>query len=151
MRALVDKIHAEGFKAQLWWGPLITHPQSEMLKNHPERMLLNADGSKQRISFWNGWYQCPADPAVIEWHRQMVVKIIREWGYDGLKLDGMHMNAGAALLQPGAQARASGGLQSREMPDFFKMIFDTARSIKPDAMVEWCPCGDAYSFYMLPN
>jgi alpha-galactosidase len=150
MRALVNKIHAEGFKAQLWWGPLITHPQSETLKNHPERMLLNADGSKQRISFWNGWYQCPADPAVIEWHRQMVIKIVKEWGFDGLKLDGMHMNMAPPCYNP-AHKHAHPEDSVEKMPDFFKMIFDTARSIKPDVMIEWCPCGDAYSFYMLPN
>jgi alpha-galactosidase len=31
------------------------------------------------------------------------------------------------------------------------MIYDTARSIKPDALVEWCPCGTAFNFYNLPN
>src|ERR1019366_7776352 len=41
--------------------------------------------------------------------------------------------------------------ESVEMtPAFFKMIYDTARSIKPDAVVEFCPCGDEFSFYMLP-
>src|SRR5205085_4782322 len=37
------------------------------------------------------------------------------------------------------------------LPGFFKMIYDTARSIKPDALVEWCPCGTAFNFYNLPN
>ncbi len=30
------------------------------------------------------------------------------------------------------------------LPAFFKMIYDTARAIKPDALVEFCPCGTAY-------
>jgi alpha-galactosidase len=36
------------------------------------------------------------------------------------------------------------------LPKFFKMIYDTARSIKPDALVEFCPCGTSYSFFTLP-
>ena len=31
MRALVDKIHAEGFKAQLWWAPLAADPGTELV------------------------------------------------------------------------------------------------------------------------
>jgi alpha-galactosidase len=38
-----------------------------------------------------------------------------------------------------------------DLAKFFQMIYDTARSIKPDALVEWCPCGTAFNFYNLPN
>ena len=38
-----------------------------------------------------------------------------------------------------------------DLAKFFQMIYDTARSIKPDAIVEWCPCGTAFNFYNLPN
>ena len=51
---------------------------------------------------------CPADPAVVTYFRGLVVKIIRDWGYDGLKLDGQHMNGRAAVLQPGASSCAAG-------------------------------------------
>jgi alpha-galactosidase len=86
MRALVDKIHAEGFKAQLWWAPLTSDPGSTLAEKHPEWLLLNADGSKQTISYWNSWYLCPADRDVIEYHKRFVVKALRDWGFDGLKL-----------------------------------------------------------------
>ena len=65
MKAIVDKIHADGFKAQLWWAPLAADPGTELLKSHPDQLLLNADGSKQKISYWNSWYLCPAYPPVI--------------------------------------------------------------------------------------
>ena len=29
-------------------------------------------------------------------------------------------------------------------------VYDTARSIKPDSMVEFCPCGTGYSFFTMP-
>jgi alpha-galactosidase len=149
MRALVDKIHAEGFKAQLWWAPLTADPGTELVKKHAEWLLLNADGSKQKISYWNSWYLCPADPAVIEYHKAIVVKAIKDWSFDGLKLDGQHMNAAPPCYNP-AHKHARPEESVEGMPKFFQTLYDTARSIKPDALVEFCPCGTAYSFFTLP-
>jgi alpha-galactosidase len=36
------------------------------------------------------------------------------------------------------------------MPQFFRAIYETARQIKPDALVEFCPCGTGYNFFTLP-
>ncbi len=149
MRALVDEIHAQGFRAQLWWAPLAAKPDSTLVKNHPEQLLLNADGSKQRISYWNDWYLCPADPAVIEHHRRLVIKMLKEWDYDGLKLDGQHMNAVPPCYNPAHRHRRPEDAVEA-LPRFFRMIFETARSVKPDALVEWCPCGTSFNFYTLP-
>ncbi len=149
MRALVDKIHAEGFKAQLWWAPLAADPGTELVRKHPDWLLLNADGSKQKISYWNSWYLCPADPAVIEYHKAIVVKALRDWGFDGLKLDGQHMNGAPPCYNP-AHKHARPEESVEGMPKFFQALYDTAREVKPDALVEFCPCGTAYSFFTLP-
>ncbi len=149
MKALVDKIHAEGLRAQLWWLPLGARPESELVRKHPELLLLNADGSNEKISFFNDRYLCPAVPGVVEYHRKLVEKIIGEWGFDGLKLDGMHMNGAPPCYNP-AHKHARPEESVEAMPAFFKMIYDTARSIKPDVLVEWCPCGTAANFYTLP-
>jgi alpha-galactosidase len=149
MRALVDKIHAEGFKAQLWWAPLAADPGTEVVKKHAEWLLLNADGSKQKISYWNSWYLCPADPAVIDYHKAIVMKAIKDWGFDGLKLDGQHMNGAPSCYNP-AHKHATPEESVEGMPKFFQALYDTAREVKPDALVEFCPCGTAYSFFTLP-
>lgn len=150
MRALADKIHAQGFRAQIWWAPLAAKPDSNLVKEHPEQLLLNADGSKQKISYWNDWYLCPSDPAVLEHHKKLVVKMIRDWDFDGLKLDGQHMNGVPACHNPSHKhARPEESVEG--LAAFFKMIYDTARSIKPDALVEWCPCGTSFNFYTLPT
>ncbi len=149
MRVLVDKIRAQGLRAQLWWLPLGARPESELARKHPEMLLLNADGSKEKISFFNDWYLCPAVPAVVEYHRKLVEKIIGEWGFDGLKLDGMHMNGAPPCYNP-AHKHARPEESVEAMPAFFKMIYDTARRIRPDVLVEWCPCGTAANFYTLP-
>ncbi len=149
MKAMVDRIHADGFRAQLWWAPLASKPDTELLKKHPEQVLLNADGSKQKISYWNDWYLCPADPSVVEHHRGLVRKMFQDWGYDGLKLDGQHMNGVPPCYNPAHRhARPEDAVEA--LPKFFKMIFDTARSVKPDAVVEFCPCGTGFSFHTLP-
>lgn len=149
MRALVDKIHAEGFKAQLWWAPLAADPGSELAKKHPEWLLLNADGSKRKISYWNSWYLCPALPEVVAYHEAIVVKALRDWGFDGLKLDGQHMNGAPPCYNP-AHKHARPEESVEGMPKFFQALYQTARQTKPDALVEFCPCGTAYSFFTLP-
>jgi alpha-galactosidase len=149
MRAMVDRVHSDGFRAQLWWSPLAAKPVSDLAKQHPEMLLLNADGSKQKISYWDSWYLCPADPAVVEYHRKLVVKMFRDWGYDGLKLDGQFMNGVPPCYNPAHRhKRPEDSVEG--LPKFFEAIYDAARSIKPDALVEFCPCGTATSFFILP-
>ena len=101
MRALVDKIHAEGFKAQLWWAPLAADPGTELIKNHPEMLLLNADGSKQTISYWNSWYLCPADPAVIAYHKAIRCEGSPRLGFRWTQARRPAHERCASLLQPG--------------------------------------------------
>ena len=150
MKALVDRIHAEGFKAQLWWSPLSAVPDSKLLAEHPDFVLLNRDGSKRRISWWNSFYLCPSDRGVVEYHKALVRKILGEWGFDGLKLDGQHMNAVPPCYNPAHHhQRPEDSVEA--LPDFFREIYETARSVKPDALVEFCPCGTAYSFFTMPH
>ena len=150
MKALVDRIHQEGFRAQLWWSPLSAVPDSELLKNHPDYVLLNQDGSKQDVSWWNSYYLCPADHRVVEYHKALVRKILLDWGFDGLKLDGQHMNGAPACYNP-AHHHAQPEESVEAMPDFFREIYDTAQAVKPGALVEFCPCGTAYSFFTMPH
>jgi alpha-galactosidase len=150
MKALVDRIHEEGFKAQLWWSPLSAVPDSQLLKEHPDFLLLNRDGSKRKISWWNSFYMCPADRGVVEYHKALVRKILGEWGFDGLKLDGQHMNAVPPCYNPAHHhKRPEDSVEA--LPDFFRELYETARSVKPDALVEFCPCGTAYSFFTMPH
>jgi len=149
MRALVDRIHQEGFRAQLWWSPLSSVSDAELLKDHPDYALLNKDGSKQKISWWNSYYLCPADKRVVEYHKALVRKILLDWGFDGLKLDGQHMNGAPACYNP-AHHHAKPEDSVEAMPDFFRELYDTAQSIKPGALVEFCPCGTSFSFFTMP-
>jgi alpha-galactosidase len=150
MKALVDRIHQEGFKAQLWWSPLSAVPDSALLRDHPDYELLNRDGSTRKVSWWNSYYLCPADRRVVEYHKALVRKILVDWGFDGLKLDGQHMNGVPACYNP-AHHHTQPEESVEALPDFFKAIYDTAQSVKPGTLVEFCPCGTAFSFFTMPH
>ena len=150
IRALVDRIHQEGFKAQLWWSPLSAVPTSALLRDHPDYELLNRDGSKQKVSWWNSYYLCPADQRVVEYHQALVKKILVDWGFDGLKLDGQDMNGVPRCYNP-AHHHKEPEESVEGLPDFFQAIYKTAQSVKPGALVEFCPCGTAFSFFTMPH
>ena len=150
IKAMVDRIHQEGFKAQLWWSPLSAVPDSKLLTNEPELVLLNQDGSRRKISWWDSDYLCPANTRVIEYHKALVRKILVDWGFDGLKLDGQHMNGVPPCYnQAHHHKRPEDSVEA--LPDFFKAIYDEAQSAKPSSLVEFCPCGTAFSFYTMPH
>jgi len=150
MKALVDRIHQEGFKAQLWWSPLSAVPDSQLLHDHPDYELLNRDGSTRKVSWWDSYYLCPADRRVVDYHKALVRKILVDWGFDGLKLDGQHMNGVPACYNP-AHHHAQPEESVEALPDFFKAIYDTAQAVKPGTLVEFCPCGTAFSFFTMPH
>jgi alpha-galactosidase len=150
MKALVDRIHQEGFKAQLWWSPLSAVPSSKLLLDHPDYELLNSDGSTRKVSWWDSYYLCPADRRVVEYHKALVRKILADWGFDGLKLDGQDMNGVPACYNP-AHHHAQPEESVEALPDFFKAIYDTAQAVKPGTLVEFCPCGTAFSFFTMPH
>ena len=150
IKAMVDRIHQEGFKAQLWWSPLSAVPDSKLLTNEPDLALKNRDGSRRKISWWNSYYLCPANSRVVEYHKELVRKILVDWGFDGLKLDGQHMNGVPACYNPAHHhKRPEDSVEA--LPDFFREIYDAAQSAKPGSLVEFCPCGTAYSFFTMPH
>jgi alpha-galactosidase len=149
MKELVDRIHSAGLKAQLWWSPMSAAPDSDLLKSNPELVLRNQDGSPRKISWWNSLYLCPADPDVVEVQRQFVRKIIGEWGFDGLKLDGQYMNGAPACFNP-AHHHAHPEDSIEQLPQLFHAIYEEAQKLKPGALVEFCPCGTSYSFFTMP-
>lgn len=149
MRRLTATMHQAGLQAKLWWAPLAVDPGTDLIRDHADYLLLNEDGSKQDISWWDAYYLCPAYPPVQAYTRKLVEKIMRTWDYDGLKIDGQHLNAAPPCYNP-AHNHAYPEEAFEKVPEFFKAIYETARSIKPNAVVEICPCGTAYAFHTMP-
>jgi len=149
MKKLVDTIHAMGFKAQLWWAPMAVDPGTKLLAEHPDIILKNADGSPQIISWWDSYYMSPAYQPTLDHTKSMVDMFIGKWGFDGLKLDGQHLNACPPDYNP-THNLANPDDAPESVPNFFKLIYETAHQIKPGALIQLCPCGDAMSFYNMP-
>jgi alpha-galactosidase len=150
MKAIVDRIHKDGFRAQLWWSPMSAVLDSKLMKDHPDMLLKSRDQSNQKISWWGSYYLCPADRRVVEYHKALVRKILGEWGFDGLKLDGQFMNAAPRCYNP-AHHHARPEESVEAVPEFFRELYETAKQVKPDALVEFCPCGTSYSFFTMPH
>ena len=149
MITFVDKIHSYGLKAKLWWAPLAVDPETDLIKEHSDLLLINKEGKYQDITWWDSYYLCPAYEKTIDYTKGIVDKIIDKWGFDGLKIDGQHMNAAPPCYNTKHNHKYPE--ESVEaMPKFYDSIFDAVTKLKKNAVVEICPCGDAYSYYMLP-
>lgn len=149
MRGLVGAIKDAGLKARLWITPLAVDPGSDLLHDHTDMLLLDQNGAPQLITWWNSFYLCPAYAPTIEMTRQWIRKIFGEWGYQGLKIDGQHLNGVAPCYNP-AHNHARPEESFEKLQDFWKMVYDTAREVNPNAVVELCPCGTSYAFHNFP-
>jgi alpha-galactosidase len=149
MKALVASIHAAGLKAQLWWSPLAVRAGSPFERHHPEQLLLNGDASTRKISWWDAHYLCPAYAPVQADAAAFVRKALGEWGFDGLKIDGQHLNGAPRCFNP-AHHHEQPEASVTGVPEFFKAVFAASLAVKPDALVEICPCGTSYSFFTMP-
>ncbi len=149
MKAFVDAIKQQGMKAKLWIAPLAVDPGTDLLHKHSDQLLLDENGAVVDVSWWNAFTLCPAYQPVIDDAVALVRKAFLEWGYEGLKLDGQHLN-GVAPCYNKAHKHKYPEESVEKLQLFWKAIYDEAMRLNPNAVVEICPCGTAYSFFNLP-
>ena len=168
IKKIVDEYHQQGIKLQLWWLPLAVSdgqpwepigPEERtaaareqqknpatVLKEHPGWLILDRNGKPARL-FLNRAALCPALPEVQDYYQKLTEKFIRDWDFDGHKLD-MSFTM-PACYNPGHHHK-SPDESIRAMGDVFKAIFDTTRRLKPDSVTQVCPCGTAPNIAWLP-
>jgi alpha-galactosidase len=149
MQSFVSKINQAGLKAKLWWAPLAVDPGTDLLHEHSDMLLLDENGAVQDVTWWNSFYLCPAYEGTIEHSKALVKKMLGEWGYEGLKIDGQHLNGVAPCYNP-AHNHAYPEESVEKLAEFWEEIMKTAHEINPDAVIEICPCGTSYAFHNLP-
>lgn len=102
MKALADRIREAGCRPGLWLAPLVLHEDSAALRDHPEMALRRSEGEVLFVQTWLG--RCAVldctHPASGAWLREIVGIIVRDWGYEYLKLDAL-----AFAAQPASQVR----------------------------------------------
>ena len=146
MQQLVAKIRARSLKPRLWYAPLAAAPGSDLLHDHTDMLLLDKDGAVQNVSWWNSFYLCPAYTPTVDHTVALVRRFMSEWGFQGLKVDGQHLNGVAPCYNP-AHHHARPEESVERLPEFMQEIYRTATTLDPEAVVEVCPCGTAYSFF----
>ncbi len=168
MKNLVDKIHAKGLKVRLWWVPLAAQDSSysaerypDKMKNygygiqsrvalqHPDWFILDKNGNRVKVSWWNSYYFCPAVKGVVNFYEDFVRRAINEWGIDGFKIDGQNFNDVPECYNE-SHHHKNPNAAPRALPDFFKKINGLALKLKPGFVIQMCPCGTNFSIYNLP-
>jgi alpha-galactosidase len=148
MRKLVDKIHSMGLKAKIWWAPLAVDPQSKFFAANLDIPARNKDNAPQFITGWESYYMSPVYDKTIAHSRAVIKMFLQDWDFDGLKMDGMHINC----IGPdyNLEHKLKNPTEASEkLPSFFNMVYQTACSYKPHAVIQNCPCGCVLSFFNL--
>ena len=151
------QIHAAGGKSQIWWYPLCAedgdgrydsheYVVSQVLKQHPEWVVRHADGSVARNNRHLAML-CPALPEVQEYTRRLTEEFIRDWGFDGHKLDNIFTmpachNPAHHHTRPEESIAAFGKV--------YGIILETTRQLKPDSVTQICPCGTPITHSLIP-
>ncbi len=148
IKKLVSDFHAQGMKMQLWWLPLAVEDghfgygshkfvTSDVVKEHPDWLILDKTGKPARMTR-NLATLCPAVPEVQAYYQQLTERFIRDWGFDGHKLDNIY--ATPPCYNPKHHHKSP--LDSvYAMGEVYKLIFETTRALKPDSVTQSCPCG----------
>lgn len=95
MSALAEKIKSTGRQAGLWLAPLIAAESSHVFRDHPDWFLRDIRGKFVSAGFNWGERLFALDtthPAVLAWLAALM-KQVRAWGYDYLKLDFLYAGA----------------------------------------------------------
>jgi alpha-galactosidase len=138
-----------GMLPRLWLAPLAVDQNTDLLRDHADMLLLGKDGKPQEVTWWDAQTLCPAYAPTIEYSKKLIQKIIGDWGYAGLKLDGQHLNGVAPCFNP-AHNHKRPEESVEALQEYWKMVFDTALAINPQAVVELCPCGTSFAFHNSP-
>ncbi len=149
MKQLVSRIHENGLKAKLWWAPLALDPCTPLWNNHYHDILLfNEDTSPRFITWWDAYYMSPLSGLTYSETEKVLDMFMNDWGFDGLKMDGQHMND----VPPDYNWKINNDNPEsapQKLPDFFEMVYKNGMAKKKDAVIENCPCGCCINFYNL--
>jgi alpha-galactosidase len=157
IKKMVDEYHRDGLRMQIWWYPLVAedgtggyeshkYVVADVVKQHPDWLILDKDGNAAR-SMRGLATLCPAVPEVQEYTKGLAQKFIRDWGFDGHKLDNIYTVP--ACYNP-KHHHKSPQESIQAMAGVYKTIFQTTRALKPESVTQICACGTTPNFTWLP-
>jgi melibiase-like protein len=125
-RWLTDRIHAAGFQAGLWIAPFAVAEQSDVARTNPSWLLKGPPPAPEGTPLvmdtrepWGGRILAldGAHPGAQQWLSDLARRVVREWGYDYLKIDFLEWATGGVTHYGGltrAEAYRSGLAALRE-------------------------------------
>jgi alpha-galactosidase len=159
LQKVVKGFHDAGIHITLWWIPIVAedghgrdilnhrpYQLSNVVREHPDWLILDKAGKPARATADLGAL-CPALPEVQEYYKHLTERFIRDWDFDGHKLDFSYTvpacyNPKHHHTSPNDSINAVGKV--------YKIILDTTRALKPDSVTQACPCGTPPSLAWLP-
>ena len=155
-KVMVDELHRQGYKVQLWWiptsvqsadalgeWPSTTPGISQLAKNHPEWLIMDSDGKYLKDNR-HMYMLCPSVPEVQDFIRQLTIHFVKDWDFDGHKLDAFFTVP--PCYNPAHHHKSPA--ESHEMlPALFKIIYETTKQYKPSSVIQICNCGTTQDFY----
>lgn len=156
VKEFVDSLHNQGFKVKIWWAPTPVQPEkmvswngsvdpgmADVAKNHPEWLIMDEEGNFPRDC--RDMYQfCPSVPEVQEYMKQLTTRFIKDWDFDGHKLDAYYVVP--PCYNP-AHKHKRPEESYEDLPLLLKAIYETSKSIKPYSVTEVCNCGTTQDIY----
>jgi len=157
IKKMADDFHKENMLVQLWWLPIGVedgqgrweshkYRVADVVKRHPEWLILDKNGKHGRMTR-DLAALCPAVPEVQAYYKKLTEKFIRDWGFDGSKLDNIYT---VPMCYNPAHHHKSPQDSVNAVADVYKTIFQTTRAIKPESVTQSCPCGTPPSLAWLP-
>ncbi len=98
LKPIVEKIHAQGLKAGLWYAPFAAQFKAKIIKEHPDWLIRGKKGRPviSGIS-WGGFYALDFEKQEVrEYVKAFFDRVFNEWGFDMVKLDFLY----AAAIEP---------------------------------------------------
>jgi len=157
MQRMVRDFHKQGILVQLWWLPLgvedgqgkwESHKYlvSDVVREHPDWLILDKNGHHARMTR-DLAALCPAVPEVQAYYKQLTERFIRDWDFDGSKLDNIYT---VPECHNPAHHHKSPQDSVYAMADVYRIIYQTSRALKPESVTQSCPCGTPPSLAWLP-
>jgi Melibiase len=131
IKALAEKVTGMGLKFGLWLAPYIQNLETNVVKEHPEWLLLDKNGEPVKMPNSNVGPSSLIDYSLDEplaWLRDLVKMFVNEWQVTWIKLDGPNY----ALYRPGRLRNPS-----MTMTEMLIRSFEVIREAAgPDVLVE---------------
>lgn len=95
MKPIAQAIQAQGSLAGIWMAPLVAQCDSQLVKDHFDWVLKDAQGNPEMAgSGWGGFYALDLEnPEVKAYIKACFDVVLNEWGFDLVKLDFLYAAA----------------------------------------------------------